>query len=253
MPKTSDIDLGRRLMICLKGDSGSGKTILSSSFPGPMYYYDVDGRMKPVKLMRPDRTDIEYDPYNHGDTEKLLRHFEALQNRCPWKTVDIASLTSLGINLIHYSMEKLTRSDANKIGIIDGTDIRDFGAESRALERMIAIARKLPCHFILEAHTTVQDIKDTAGRVVGQEVRLLTGGKNIAKALPGYFDEIWHLRVRPSVTVGKPPIREILTASDGIHFAKTSLPLPPVIQLDGLDFFGQLKRLLDPKGIKLTE
>lgn len=254
MPKTSDIDLGGYLRILLKGENGCGKTILSTSFPGPIYVFDFDGRMNPVKLMRPTRTDIEYDTYlTPDDFEKYMLKMQQLQLSNPFKTIVIGSLTSLASQAISYAMAKRPAGNEMDYGIIKGTDIAHFGAEARALLKTLQIIRQLKCHFILEAHIVTVDIKDISGKITGQSFRLMTGGKGIAAALPGEFNEIWYMNARPPVAVGNPPIREIFTVKEGMHTAKTALPLPGKIEIKGLDFFAQLEALLAPHNIKLAK
>jgi hypothetical protein len=71
----------------------------NASFPGPIKFYDFDGRMQPVKLFYPNRRDIDYDIVGieeqrpTGDYPgcigfmQFAKQFEELQDRCPWATV----------------------------------------------------------------------------------------------------------------------------------------------------------------------
>jgi hypothetical protein len=56
VPRTSDIILGGRLMVMLKGDNGAGKTVTAASFPGPIKFFMFDGsKLDVVKMFFPHR------------------------------------------------------------------------------------------------------------------------------------------------------------------------------------------------------
>jgi AAA domain len=228
--------LGGRIFACFKGPRGFGKTVAEASFPGPMYFFDCDGRMDPVKLMFPHRTDIDYDTYTAGDFlkfDKKCSEIRAAPDR--YKTYVGSSLTSLARMLLQYSLtvrgEDADAKDAAKKqlgrhkGIIKLYDIEDFGTESRGLNQILDFFRTLKnSHFILEAHETTIDEKN---RITGEqwtERTLLTGGKKIAKELPGYFNEVWHFNQRGAIDASKQPQFLCRMQSTGEDWAKTALP-----------------------------
>src|SRR5687767_10065338 len=104
MPLTKDIILGDRIFALWKGEPKSGKTVAVGSMPGPILIFSTDGRVRPLKKMFPQRDDIHYNIYTNTDFGKFKRDFEDLGNDCPFATVCIDGLTTLGDTLLTYMM-----------------------------------------------------------------------------------------------------------------------------------------------------
>lgn len=252
MPKISDLNPGGKLMIALKSEPGAGKTLVSGSFPGKKYFFDTDGRMKPLSTCEWTKNeDIDYDTYHRGDFEKFNSKIQSLLDKCPYDVVVISSLTSLADVLINYSISETESSKREKRGVIEIPQIKDYNVEDRALSKIVDFGRKLPCHFILECHV----IETTNYNLTKQETivsrTMLTAGKKIAAKIPAYFDEVYYIGTQKSLDPSKPLDRFLYTEFNGIDSAKTSLPIPAKFNITGKPFYPMLKDELAKKGIVL--
>ena len=68
MPKTSDIELGKRIKLGLLGPNGFGKTHAYGDFPGPMYIFDFDNHHRVIVFQE---TKIQ-NKYNLKITVKII-------------------------------------------------------------------------------------------------------------------------------------------------------------------------------------
>jgi hypothetical protein len=250
VPKTSDISLEDRIFALFKGEPKSGKSVAAASFPGPIYFFDLDGRMKPVRNFWPQRTDISYDTFTQDDYAKFEAKFNVILARNDYKTLVFDSLTSLALMVLKYSMS-LRGRDGNKRGIIDLREVEDYGTESQALTDTLEEIRKFKCHVIVTAHVLETSQTDIKRKETTVTRTILTGGKKVAAMIPKNFDEIWHFNVDQSPEIGKPAERAIYTESVGEDFAGTALPLPRKIVFTGKGLYQVVADLLSQKGINL--
>ena len=185
--KLSDKQLGGRFMGLFVGPPGTSKTISAASFvlasDKPIYIYDLDGRVNSLLRFYPKHlSQIETDYYGPNDFEKLIRHFEKLQDKCPYGTVIFDGLTALGDQLINYmlALRGSGESKGKTKGVIELAGPEDFGGEARGLSMMLDIARSLPCHFILTAHYLVIQYDDQVTKKNFIVRQLVTAGKKVA-------------------------------------------------------------------------
>lgn len=218
------------------GPPGSSKTISAASFvlahpEKPIYIYDLDGRVRSLLRFFPKHLNrIETDYYGPQGFEKAIKHFERLQDKCPYSAVVFDGLTSLGDQLINYMLSirgsERGAEKGKERGVISMPGIEDYGGEARGMTMMLDIARILPCHFILTAHwliTTYEDAMTKKQTVIRQ---LCTAGKKIATKVPIYFDEMYYFDVETAMAVGSIPKYTVRTSGGTGFSAKTALPLP---------------------------
>ena len=241
MPKTSEIDLGGAIMAIFKGETGTWKSCSACSFPGPIYIFDIDGRVKSIRKVHPTRTDIEYDTYPmDGGFDRLADKLNRLQDNCPFKTVLISSLTNLAEMLIFYSLDQRGTGERKlntyiRKGIIEMTEIEDFGAEARGMATIIAALQNVnkdrKAHVILEAHVLTVEQRNLKTQTTTISRTLVTAGRKVAAKIPTVFDEVWHFNPKPAIQEGKGMGMQVITVNTGEDFARTALPIPQVIDI----------------------
>jgi hypothetical protein len=272
MPKTSDIVLGGRIMLMLKGDNGSGKTVFAGSFPGPVKFFMFDGsKLDILKRFYPNRTDIEYDIYGPRsqrfrdaqgrvyDIKNLLQfaeEFNDLQNNCPWSTIVIDSFTSFSVTCVTFQLDVRTTDKDKKTSVSKGglviPDFDEYKGETTLVTQALDVSKVLPCHVIWTVHPLPK--LDTSGQGAGMKVTKTTSiaayGAKTAAMAPGYFNEVWHLEAR-SAAGGVQRITHTQTIGD--QFAKSALPLPISFDVTNKPGFAEVQKFLEEYHIKLQE
>ena len=223
-------------LYCLfKGEPGTRKSTAALSFPGPIYYFDYDGKMDalrlPIKAWGLDPKTIEFDKYKDWDAAR--KKLEQFQLNCKYKTIVIDSITSLADASIRQTMKfKDSAGGGKKIGTIPVGGFDEYNAESAVLNEMIALSKDIQeyhkINFILIGHVIQKEIKGP-NNTTHMARLLVTAGKSPAQKIPGYCSEIYHFNVESEMDTSKPPTYTLRTTHTGDDFARTSLPLPSAI------------------------
>lgn len=247
MPNTKDIVLGSAQKILFVGANGRGKTCAAATFPGPIKFYDFDGRMQPVKYMFPEK-DIEYETYDARNYHVFAGEFNSLTDHCPWKTIVIDSVTSLSMTLILYQL-RLRASGRKVSGGIDVTGWDEINGETVSISQILNTCLCLPCHVIFTAHPVARtQILD--GKSV-QSQTLVSYGNKINSILPGRFNEIYWFKFEPSIDTSKAAKRLVYTVGSEEEFAKTALPLPSVIDITNKSLYDIIQDAVKSHNISL--
>ena len=245
MPTLSNVDPGL-IFAVFKGEIGVWKSSMAASFAlgGPIYVFDYDKKMQsigiPVKKWRIDKKDIEFDSYWDWNKAKAkLEQFQIMPLMSDGRkitTIVIDSITSMGdaINQQTLAVKKEGRAQGDDkgkmIGGIAVNSIEDYNGEMAAFQELLAmltdICNKHKVHVIAIAHVLQTEYKSLDGKSTMSR-SIVTGGKRAAAKIPTYFSEILHFQTR----LGGEK-HEALTTHTGDDFARTSLPLPAVIDLD---------------------
>lgn len=254
MPLTSDIELGKSMMALFTGHPGARKTSAAASYPGPIYFFDFDGRIAPVKKVFPGRKDIYYDTYESFEAaNKLMKSwmlsgpdfFPGTDER--YKTVVVDSLTTVSKKIIRDTKRMLRPGGNSKQkGTIQIAEIEDYNYEVAGLEDLLSFLKTMnedyKMNAILTAHLIVYE-EAVPGKIGQKEVKsqLLTAGKKIAPYIPAVFDEVYHFEVEGGLEGSR-----CYAYTDIIneHFAKTALPLPFRIDFTNVPFYGEIEKAL---------
>lgn len=260
MPSTKDFIPGENIHALFVGAPGSGKTVAEASFhsAGPMYIFDLDGRIAPIKKMFPD-ADIEYDTYDPFEFEKFSDKLDVLLTKkndanFPYKTVAIDSLTALARMAILYSLSFKGLGKGKTKGELQLPDVEEYSAEAHALFRCVSILRTFPCHFILCAHFTNLSWKDPVTKEEKVVRQVITGGKKIGAEVPSWFDETYFFEARPALEGGTEYL--VYTTPKYEMTFKTALVLPDKFNITikpgdvANSFYNQLLRYIKG-GVKL--
>jgi hypothetical protein len=266
MPRTSDIQLGGRIMALFISDNGNGKTVAAASFPGPIMFYDFDGRMKPVKRFYPNRTDIEYqtvgiDRTNPGPNwpgsiglMDFCKEYEDLQDRCPYATVVIDSLTAMTATIVGFQLGiKGAAGKGKKLSSgIQVPSWDEFNGETSIVQQILDVSKVLPCNVVFTAHPIDKSVSD-GGNVLRKARSIAAYGTKTPSLVPIYFDEIYQFGIEPPSAPDQPPTRFILTQPTGKDMAKTALPLPPRIDITNRPLYKVLQGYCEAHEVKLQE
>lgn len=242
-------------LFCLfKGEPSVGKTRALASFP-KLYLISTDGSIGVIKRYFSD-SDIEFDVYT--SFWDVYLKLEELQEKCPYRTVAIDSLTNLALFAIEHSIqfrqEDRTRNPKTKgdpLGHRRGDfllpEVEDYGSELRGLYqttlKLKDIWNKHHVNVILTAHV----LSVTDAMTKKESRTLLTAGKKIAGMIPVEFSEIYHFGVEGPLLIGEGTRRYIVsTQHDGNDFARTSLPLPERFDITDRNFYEVLMGYINP-------
>jgi hypothetical protein len=265
MPSTFDIELGGRIMALFISDNGNGKTVAAASFPGPIKFFDFDGRMQPVKLFYPNRRDITYDIVGI-DTQRpnagypgcisfmdFAREFEDLQDRCPWATVVIDSITALTATAVGFQLGIKSKEGKGK-KLSSGIQVPswdEFNGETSVVQQILDVAKVLPCNVIFTAHPVDKSVD--VGGTLKKARSIAAYGTKTPSLVPIYFNEIYQFGIEPPNAPDAPAQRFILTQPTGKDMAKTALPLPPRIDITSKPLYPLLQEYCRKHNVKLAE
>lgn len=253
-PQSLDqVDFSLDYMAMFMGRPGSGKSIAASSFGKKVIFFDIDGRVKPVKNFwtthNPARlADIQFVSYEPGQYEKFAGDF-TLENLKPYDNIVVDGFTSLGTNVMAYTYNFHTEAVKKAMykGIIQVNALDDYKALVSALDGTIRVFRKLKGKIrIMTAHELAVDIKDANGIVLRTDKQILAAGNQAGPRAEGYFDEIYLFKSRPNADNNKPPMRLVRTNPDSEYQQlKTALGLPPEIDVTNKGLYEIIKPYLD--------
>lgn len=255
MPNTNDINLNDKFMALFIGKPGAGKTLAGASFheAGPMEFIDFDGRMKPVKLHYPEAR-IHYSPFSMTNLETFAyTYVPDLLKYCPYKTVQLAGLTSLSTVAVSYQMH-VRRAGNDPLKKTKGglmvPSWDEFNGEAMIMGQVLDALRALPCNVICEAHPVNRIDINKAEKYTS----IVAFGPKVESLIPGYFDEIWYFTTEVDIQGGLTYVVYTKPSSD-YPLAKTSLPLPAKLELSSegrpISLWRLIKAKLDEHSIKL--
>jgi hypothetical protein len=238
---TAEINIDA-LYSLFKGEPGTRKSTCALSYPGPQYWFSWDRKMRslllPMRAWGIDPKNISYDDYE--DWSKPRQKLEQLQVNCPYKTLVFDSITSMADATLNQTMAlkrgATRKSGANAGKLIAGiavNELEDYNAESSALSELISLTKDIhtfhKVNIILIAHVIQVDYKSVGGEThVSRSI--VTAGKKIAGKIPAYCEEVYHFNIKKSVDSSQGGGYTLLTQHTGDDFARTSLPLPKVIE-----------------------
>lgn len=260
MPNLNTKKIGGLFRGLFVGDPGTGKTIAAGSFPGPMKIYDFDDRVDPLLSFYPLRNDIEYVTVVSQDSERkdcinfmeFCKEFMDLQDRCPYETVIIDSITQMSNCCVLYSL--FINGEFNlKKGKLPRPQFEEYKAETATTLRILEVVKSLPAHFIATAHPISKLEVTVPGDLESlRPILSLTGyGTKTPSMIPIGFNEMYHFYNQTVNQPGQAPKRFISTVATGEMPSKTALPLPPTIELTNKKLYNVIQAYLAEHNVKL--
>ena len=251
------------LMVLMKGEPKTGKKHAWASFPEPIYCMDTDYRMASlVNDPLYNKRDIQFDSYDSFNN--LWYTLEELQEKCPYKTVVLHSLTTLGRLIQEYLFENRGVSEDSRnvaidkkekrnlrVGIIPIMGIPDFLGETSALAgvcmKMRLVYNRFNVNVVMVSHVITTETSSLDGKTNIHRI-LLTGGNKIAAEIPSYFNEVWHFDVDSGITNDQQARYLCRTQPSPTDFAGTSLyGVPPVVDFTNRYLYDEITRYLNPE------
>jgi Fe-S cluster assembly scaffold protein SufB len=242
MPTLDEVK-GDALFYMFKGEPGTRKSTQALSFPTPQYWFCHDKHMHslvlPMKKWGVNAKDIHYD--NYTDWAAMETKLKAFQEKCPYKTLIVDSITSQGdsINDQTTVMKGTQRTADNKeaaarkIGGIEVSSLEDYKAEAAAFRDTVAYLKDISSYHkvnvILIAHVVGSRPNEAENSSYFTRI-VVTGGKVISAKIPAYCEEIYHFYVEPDVDTKKEGKYALITRNNGSDYARTGLPLPQKIE-----------------------
>ncbi len=227
------------LFSMFKGEPGTRKSSQALSYPTPQFWISTDQKMEalvlPAKRWGISLRDIQYEDYTDWDKPKAK--LEQLQVNCPFKSIMVDSVTSIGDAMTRQVKRlKVQDNTGKKIGNIPVSGFEEFNAESSAFQEMIALLKDIHkfhnVHVILIAHVLGARKDNDVNKLTHHSRIIVTGAEKISAKIAAYMTEVYHFNITPAFEADKEGSYGLFTVHTGNDFARTSLPLPQEIQFN---------------------
>lgn len=230
MPTLDSITLDY-LFSMFKGEPGLRKSTCALSYPLPQYWISTDQKMEalslPAKRWGINMKEVHFDDYT--DWDKPRAKLEQLQVNCPYKTIIVDSITSIGDCMTRQVKKTKSGGSGKTIGNIPVSGFEEFNAESSAFQEMIALLKDIhkfhKVHIILIAHVLGARKDNDANKLTHHSRIIVTGAEKIGAKIASYMTEVYHFNIEPAFEADKEGAYGLLTVHTGNDFARTSLPL----------------------------
>lgn len=236
MPSLADVKMNA-LFTMMKGEPGTRKSTCALSYPTPQYWISTDQKMEALTLpskrwgIRPN--DIQFDDYT--DWAKPAAKLEQLQLNCPFRTIIVDSITSIG-DCMTSQVRKAKKGEGKKIGGIAVSGLEEFNAESSAFMDLIAMLKDIhkfhKVNIIMIAHVLGARKDNDANKLTHHSRIIVTGAEKISAKLASYMTEAYHFNIKNDFDADKEGHYALLTSHTGNDYARTSLPLSREVVFD---------------------
>lgn len=220
------------LFTMLKGEPGTRKSTQALSYPTPQYWVSTDQKMEaltlPAKRWGINMKDVQYDDYT--DWDKPYAKLKQFSLNCPFKTIVIDSITSIGDNMTSQTKrQKKGEGSGKMIGSIQVSGLEEYNAESSAFQDLMATLKDIhkfhKVNIILIAHVVGQRKNDDANKLTHHSRVIITGGDKISGKIASYMTEVYHFDVKAGFAETDEGEYGLFTSHTGNDYARTSLPL----------------------------
>lgn len=263
MPSLESVDLSA-LFTMLKGEPGTRKSTCALSYPTPQYWISTDQKMESLVLpakrwgVNIKTGSVDYDDYTNWD--KPRAKLESLSVNCPYKTIIVDSVTSIG-DAMTSQVKKLKRQEGGgkTIGGIPVSGLEEFNAESSAFQELIALLKDIhkyhKVNVILIAHVLGARKDNEANKLTHHSRIIVTGAEKISAKIASYMTEVYHFNIKPAFEADKEGQYALMTVHTGNDYARTSLPLPQEITFNSEPLYDKwigpaIKKLKEEKPIE---
>jgi len=195
----------------------------------------MESMVLPAKRWGVKTRDITYDDYT--DWDKVNAKLKQLQVNCPYKTVIVDSITSIGDAMTsQVKKSKRAEGQGKTIGGIPVSGLEEFNAESSAFQELIAQLKDInkfhKVNIIMIAHVLGARKDNDANKLTHHSRIIVTGAEKISAKLASYMTEVYHFNIKPAFEADKEGSYTLLTTHTGNDYARTSLPLPKEVEFN---------------------
>jgi AAA domain len=245
------------LFTMLKGEPGTRKSTVALSYPTPQYWISTDQKMEaltlPAKRWGVPMREIEFEDYIDWDKPRIK--LEHLQVNCPFKTIIVDSITSMGDVMTRQVRKSKAKDSTGKvIGGIPVSGFEEFNAESSAFQELIALLKDIHkyhhVNVILIAHILGARKDNDTNKLTHHSRIIVTGAEKISAKIAAYMTEVYHFNIKPAFEADKEGQYTLLTVHTGNDYARTSLPLPQEIAFNNKPLY---ETWIEPAIKKLDE
>jgi hypothetical protein len=232
MPTLNDVNIDA-LFSMFKGEPGLRKSTEAMSYPTPQYWISTDQKMEaltlPAKRWGINMKELQYDDYTDWDRPRAK--LEQLQVQCPYRTIVVDSITSIGDAMTsQVKKNKRIKGEGKMIGNINVSGLEEYNAEASAFQEMMALLKDIhkfhKVNVILIAHVVGQRKNDDGNKLTHHSRVIITGGDKISGKIASYMTEVYHFNLEPAFNVDSGEDQYgIFTTHTGNDYARTSLPL----------------------------
>ncbi len=217
----------------LKGEPGTRKSTAALSYPGPQYWISTDQKMEALQLPAKrwglwGKQHVQYDDYTDWDKPKAkLKQF---QLNCPFKTIIVDSITSIGDAMNTQTRKaKAAEGGGKMIGTIQVNGLEEYNAEASAFGELMSLLKDIhnyhKVNIILIAHVVGQRKDDDKNKLTHHSRVIITGGDKISGKIASYMTEVYHFDVKAGFGENDEGEYACMTSHTGNDYARTSLPL----------------------------
>jgi hypothetical protein len=220
------------LFTMLKGEPGTRKSTCALSYPTPQYWISTDQKMEaltlPMKRWGIKAKDIHFD--NYTDWDKPEAKLKSFQLSCPYRTVIVDSVTSIGDSMNRQTIKhKRGEGGGKRIGTIYVPGLEEYNAEASAFSDMMALLQDInqyhKVNVIIIAHVVGQRKDDEKNRLTHHSRVIITGGDKISGKIASKMLETYHFDVKSGFAETDEGEYSCFTSHTGNDYARTSLPL----------------------------
>lgn len=236
MPTLDSVSMDS-LFTMLKGEPGTRKSTCALSYPTPQFWISTDQKMEamtlPMKRWGIKAKDVHYEDYTNWT--KPNAKLEQLQLNCPFKTIIVDSITSMG-DAMTSQVKKAKKGSGKEIGGIPVSGLEEFNAESSAFQELISQLKDIHkfhgVNVILIAHVLGARKDNDANKLTHHSRIIVTGAEKISAKIAAYVTEAYHFNIKSDFDADAEGHYSLLTTHTGNDYARTSLPLPREIIFD---------------------
>lgn len=237
--KLSEIKTEGNLKILLYGNSGAGKTCFAASFPGPILYFDFDGKVDSAASFfagKKNLDEIHVVELAHGlhtdpieEMDKILK-LEETAGTPPYKTIVIDSLTTYSNALLRHVIRTNPAIKRPTYAQGTGKSREDYGILLGEFSKRIPKLLSYKCNVVMLGH-----VDSERDELTGQIKNITRMDGSFNKDLPIFFKEVWRAYVDAK------GIHWAQTKSDMTYDCRSQIPgLPNPLKLE----YGELIKYL---------
>lgn len=178
---------GSRFKLVQIGESGSGKThrMLTASQFGPMYIFDVDGKIENYAqsgLLTDEQLGaVEFDLYsNTSQIVTKLKQFLAMKDKVPYATVCLDTFSRWNEMVVKELWDK----NGGKMNIPSWSEVKLINTQ------FLKDLFSLPCNIIINAHLGEKE------NALGESYFTAGGAGASSQMLPEFVDECHYLFIK---------------------------------------------------------